>query len=128
MNNQRNIIMAVVLTALILFGWDGAMRYFYPQANKPAPVAAASVAADDAAPPKPTREGGLTSDADIALEAKDLKVALAAPGRVPIAAPGLSGSINPLGAVIDDLTANRHTATGNLPDTNSYYPRSRVKN
>ncbi len=111
MNNQRNIIMAVVLTALILFGWDAAMKYFYPQANKPRPVAAASPSATDAAPSKPTREGGLTSEADIALEAKDLKVALAAPGRVPIAAPGLSGSINPIGAVIDDLTANRHTAT-----------------
>ena len=110
MNNQRNIIMAVVLTALILFGWDAAMRHFYPQADKPKPVAAASASAEVAAPSKPTREGGLTSDADIALEAKDLKVALATPGRVPIAAPGLSGSINPVGAVIDDLTANRHTA------------------
>ena len=116
MNNQRNIIMAVVLTALILFGWDAAMRHYYPQANKPqssanGPVATASTVASDAAPSKPTREGGLTSDADIALEAKDLAVALAAPGRVPIVAPGLSGSINPMGAVIDDLTANRHTAT-----------------
>ena len=111
MNNQRNIIMAVVLTALILFGWDAAMRHFYPHADKPQPVATASAGANDAAPPKPTREGGLTSDADIAQEAKGLQVALASPGRVPIAAPGLSGSINSVGAVIDDLTANRHTAT-----------------
>jgi YidC/Oxa1 family membrane protein insertase len=111
LDNQRNIIMAVVLTALILFGWDAAMRYYYPNADQPRPVATASASADEAAPSKPTREGGLTSAADIALEAKDLKVALASPGRVPIAAPGLSGSINPIGAVIDDLTANRHTAT-----------------
>jgi len=111
LDNQRNIITAVVLTALILFGWDAAMRHYYPQADRPRPVATASPAADDAKPAKPTREGGLTSEADIALEAKDLKVALASPGRVPIAAPGLSGSINPQGGVIDDLTANRHTAT-----------------
>ena len=30
---------------------------------------------------------------------------------MPIAAPGLSGSINPVGAVLDDLSANRHTET-----------------
>ena len=110
MDNQRNIILAVVLTALILFGWDAGMRYYYPDANKPAPVAAASQAAPDA-PVTHTREGGLTNPADIAAEARDLKVALATPGRVAIAAPGLSGSINPQGAVIDDLTANRHTDT-----------------
>jgi YidC/Oxa1 family membrane protein insertase len=112
-NNQRNIIMAVVLTALILFGWDAAMKHYYPQAEKPRPVASApsnATSPDPQASTKPTREGGLTSDADIALEASDLKTSLASPGRVPIAAPGLSGSINPQGTVIDDLTANRHTA------------------
>ena len=124
MDNQRNNILAVLLTALILFGWDAAIKHYYPQANKPqttanGPAAPASAGApagtgaapDPQAPGKPTREGGLTSTADIALEAKDLETALAAPGRVPIAAPGLSGSINPVGAVLDDLSANRHTAT-----------------
>ena len=108
MDNQRNIIMAVVLTALILFGWDAGIKYFYPNANKPAPVVAASPAATEA-PVTHTREGGLTSPADIALEARDIKVALASPGRVAIAAPGLAGSINPVGAVLDDLTTTRHT-------------------
>ena len=111
MDNQRNIIMAVLLTALILFGWDGAMRYYYPQADKPVPVASASPGAVPDAPVKHTREGGLTSAADVALEARDLKTALSVPDRVPIAAPGLSGSINPVGAVLDDLTATRHTDT-----------------
>ena len=113
MQNQRNLILAVVLTALLLFGWDAGMRYFYPHANKPKPAVAASSAdtAPAASPAKPTREGGLVSAADIALEAKDLKTVLAAPGRVPIAAPGLSGSINTTGAIIDDLTTNRHTAS-----------------
>ncbi|MFC0590262.1 membrane protein insertase YidC [Novosphingobium aquiterrae] len=112
--NSRNIILAVVLTALLLFGWDAGVRYFYPQANKPKPVA---VAADGAVPApsaaasaKPTREGGLTSAADQALEAQDLKTALNPAGRVPIAAAGLSGSLNLTGGVIDDLTLNHHTA------------------
>ena len=32
--NQRNMILAIVMTALILFGWDIGMRYLYPNANK----------------------------------------------------------------------------------------------
>ena len=50
-HNQRNMMIALVLTALMLFGWDAATRYFYPQADKPVAAAAASDA------PAPTREG-----------------------------------------------------------------------
>ncbi len=39
MQNQRNIIMAVILTGLILIGWEAAMRFFYP-APPPATTAA----------------------------------------------------------------------------------------
>ena len=111
MDNQRNIIMAVVLTALILFGWDYGVRQIYPNANKPKPVASAPASPDAPQGAKHTREGGLTAAADIAAEAQDLKTALAQGGRIPVDAPGLSGSINLAGAVIDDLLAKRHTAT-----------------
>ena len=77
MQNQRNIILAVILTGLLLFGWDAGIRYLYPNAAKPKPAAAAPVSADPAKTGKPTREGGLTNAADIALEAQDLKTALA---------------------------------------------------
>ena len=106
--NTRNMVLAGVLTMVILLGWDMAMRYFYPNANKPQPVATASPAAPANAPA--TREGGLTNPTDIAAEARDLKTALAAPGRVKIEAPGLSGSINLSGGLLDDLSTNRHTA------------------
>ena len=113
MNNQRNLILAIVLTGLLLFGWDSAVRYFYPHANQPTKTAGPAATATPSAPAavKPTREGGLVSAADVALETQDLKTALASPARVPIAAPGLSGSINLTGAVLDDLTINRHTAS-----------------
>ena len=113
MQNQRNLILWILLTVVLIFGWEAGLRYFYPDSGKakPVAVAVASASADPAAPAKPTREGGLSSEADQALEARDLKSALAVPGRVPVAAPGLSGSINLTGAVIDDLVANRHTAT-----------------
>ncbi len=109
-HNQRNLILAVVLTALILFGWDAALRYLYPNADKAQPVAEASAGAAPAAAAKPTREGGLTNAADIAAEARDLKTALNPATRVAIAAPGLTGSINLVGGLLDDLTTNRHTA------------------
>ncbi len=108
--NQRNMILAMLLSAVLLFGWDAGVRYFYPNAHKAQPAAEASPAASASAAAKPTREGGLTNPADIALEARDLKTALASSGRVAIAAPGLSGSINLTGGTVDDLVTNRHTA------------------
>ena len=31
LNNSRNLILAVILSALLLFGWDAAMGWLYPQ-------------------------------------------------------------------------------------------------
>ncbi|MBS1240059.1 MAG: yidC, partial [Proteobacteria bacterium] len=113
MDNQRNIILAVVLSALLLFGWDAFSRWYFPApqpqiAAQQAPQAASagSESAEDEKlrHSRTNREGGLHDATDIALEAKDLEAELAAPGRVKIAAPGISGSINPVGAQIDDLT------------------------
>ena len=106
MSNQRNLIIAMLMTGLILFGWDAALRYFYPNMDKPKAVA--SAAPTPTASSSPTREGGLGDVAAQALEAKDLAAELKAPTRVPVAAPGLSGSINLVGAVLDDLSINRH--------------------
>ena len=112
MDNQRNIILAVVLTGLLLFGWDAAVSHFYPHANPPRREVAATASAPAApAATKPTREGGLSDPGEQALEARDLQTELAGGGRVPIAAPGLSGSINLAGALVDDLTLNAHRAT-----------------
>ena len=119
MDNQRNLILAVVLTGLVLFGWDAGLRWVYPDYGEPKPVARAratapaDIPAGDAAPAKEkhTREGGLTNAADIAQEARDLKTALAAPGRVPVEAPGLVGSISLTGAVVDDISTVRHRQT-----------------
>ena len=128
MKNQQNVIQALLLMGLVLFGWDFAMQHFYPGRNHAAVVASGSRAPgstasvpviaptgpgtpDPSAAAKPTREGGLVAPADIAAETADLKTGLAAPSRVRIAAPGLSGSINLSGAVIDDLVTNRHRTT-----------------
>ncbi|OCC25463.1 membrane protein insertase YidC [Croceicoccus estronivorus] len=115
MSNQRNIVLAVALSMLLLLGWEYAMSWFFP--HSPKPVAEQQVAdkldttaqggdQTEATPAKRTREGGLQSAADIAAEQRELATDLASPARVPIAAPSLTGSINLTGAVIDDLTLN----------------------
>jgi YidC/Oxa1 family membrane protein insertase len=105
--NQRNLLLAMLLVGILLFGWDTALRYFYPNANKPKPEASASPTPVAA---KPTREGGLGDAMEQQVEAVDLKAQLARP-RVQIAAPGLVGSINLAGGVVDDLSLPRHKAT-----------------
>jgi len=133
------MIWAVVLMGVILIGWDLGLRYFYPHAGQKPVIAAAAPrngatvpatlprtavpATGDAAPAKPTREGGLQSSEDLAAEAQDLKTALAAP-RVAIDAPGVKGSINLTGALVDDLTLNRHreTVDPNSPPVRLFSP------
>lgn len=119
--NQRNMLLAMLLVGVLLFGWDSAIRYFYPNANKPKPEASATPTA--AATPKPTREGGLGDAADKMVEAADLKTQLARP-RVAIAAPGLVGSINLAGGLVDDLSLPRFKATieKNSEDVRLYSP------
>jgi YidC/Oxa1 family membrane protein insertase len=101
------LLLAMLLVGILLFGWDTALRYFYPNANKPKPEASAS---PTPAAAKPTREGGLGDAMEQQVEAVDLKAQLARP-RVQIAAPGLVGSINLAGGVVDDLSLPRHKAT-----------------
>jgi YidC/Oxa1 family membrane protein insertase len=110
-DNQRNILIAVLLTAIVLFGWDALLGHFYPTAHTQKGEAVVAQQKAASAPVKPTREGGLVDADSQALETRDLATALKAEGRVQIAAPGLSGSINLKGALVDDLTTNRHRAT-----------------
>ena len=117
MSNQRNIVLAVALSMLLLLGWEYAMSWIYPQPAKPvaersvAQTGSAPATDGEPAPGKRTREGGLQNPADVATEQRELAVDLKSPIRVPIEAPGLTGSINPVGAVIDDLTLNNFRQT-----------------
>jgi YidC/Oxa1 family membrane protein insertase len=121
--NQRNVIIAAVLCVLIFFGWEAAMQHFYPQPEHPKPAATATESAgatagggatapasEETNRARPTREGGLTGG-ELALERRDLKQDLASGDRVPVDAPGLAGSINLKGALVDDLVTKRHRQT-----------------
>jgi YidC/Oxa1 family membrane protein insertase len=110
LTNQRNLILAVGLSLVLLLGFDFAMSWFYPQ-----PATEALTTEQDTptqrAVAKHTREGGLTDPAEVAEEIRDIQTALAAPGRIPIDAPEVAGSINPVGARVDDIVLKTHRQT-----------------
>jgi YidC/Oxa1 family membrane protein insertase len=111
LDNQRNIILAVVLCIALVFGFDLAMGWLYPQANQPQQVTAAKPDADtptERAAVRHTREGGLNDPTEVAEEARDLRGSLAAAGRIRIDAPEVAGSINPVGARVDDIVLKTH--------------------
>jgi YidC/Oxa1 family membrane protein insertase len=108
-DNPRNLIIALVLSAALLFGWDSFVRWYFPQPEQPVAVeAAVETSPAPARDLQSRREGGLQDPVEIALEKRGLEAALAEEGRIAIAAPKLSGSISPVGARVDDITLTMH--------------------
>ena len=104
--DNRNLLLAVVLSGLLILGWDVGMRYFYPEAATPPPVTQTAAAA--------ATPGAAKADlgADAAGSRKvDLKAALASPNRVVIDTPRLAGSINLVGARVDDVVLKDYRET-----------------
>lgn len=110
MDNQRNLLLAVVLSGLLILGWDIGMRFFYPEASltaavdKPAAATSATASADTVAA---TGVAGADIGEGVATR-RDLASALASPGRVVIDTPRLAGSINPVGLRVDDIVLKDH--------------------
>lgn len=101
MENQRNLLLAVVLCGLLILGWDAGMKYFYPQPETPVAQAGAAPAATAANVTPGATDLGSTA---ASTRPVDLARSLATASRVRIAAPRMAGSINPVGARIDDVT------------------------
>jgi YidC/Oxa1 family membrane protein insertase len=101
--NQRNLILAIVLSALVLLGWSTISSKYFPVANPPATkiVDGQSVAVTPANTPAPTTAPVLQDRAKV----------LAATSRVVIQTPKLKGSINLTGARIDDLVLSTYRET-----------------
>lgn len=106
--DNRNLLLAVVLSALLILGWEAGLQYFYPEAvvTSQAPAASEQAAA---APAAQTGAGNLGSDA--AVRKVDLDSALGGGNRVVIDTPRIAGSINLVGARIDDITLKDYRET-----------------
>jgi YidC/Oxa1 family membrane protein insertase len=112
-NNQRNLILAVVLSAVLLFGWDFAVQRLYPQPAAPteAVTQRADTPAERAAAPISSAGSAPLDAADTVPQQRDLGTELRAAGRVRIDAPQVAGSINPVGARVDDILLKTHRQT-----------------
>jgi YidC/Oxa1 family membrane protein insertase len=96
-NDSKNLILAVALSALVLLGWSWAANKFFPTANPPS----TKIEAGKQQPlPQPTAQPSAPSTPK-ALQT--VSAALASGPRVSIRTPSLLGSINLKGAQIDDL-------------------------
>ncbi|GMN14013.1 membrane protein insertase YidC [Altererythrobacter sp. MTPC7] len=103
MDNNRNLFFAVLLCALLLFGWDAAVNYLYPQPETPVEAVANG---EGAAGNAEIDTGNVAPAGPV-----DLAEALASPQRIRIDAPRVEGSINLVGARIDDIELKDHRAT-----------------
>ena len=104
MDNQRNLILAVVLCLGLLLGFDLVMGQFYPD-----PPASERVTAEADTPAQQVAiEEGSSA---VAGQARDLATALASTDRIAIDAPEVAGSINPVGARVDDIVLKTHRQT-----------------
>lgn len=111
MNDSRNMILALVLSAVVLFGWSSLSEKFFPAPPPPAKVeqGATAPAAAPAAGEAPAAGQAPVAGAPAAL--RERAAVLAEGPRLKVRSPSLSGSINLTGARIDDLVLLKHRET-----------------
>ena len=108
MNDNKNLILAVVLSALVLIGWSFLSDKFVP-ANPPPTVENGKVTPTPQPSVQPRSQPGPASIG--AARLRNRSVVLRETPRVVIKTPSLQGSINLKGARIDDLWLLKHHVT-----------------
>jgi YidC/Oxa1 family membrane protein insertase len=104
-NDSKNLILAIVLSVVVLLGWEWAANRYFPTASVPS---SKIVNGKQQPVPQPSSQPSAPS-APKALQS--VQAALASTPRVSIQTPQLSGSINLKGAEIDDLQLLNHKQT-----------------
>lgn len=131
MDDKRNLIAAILLSVAILLGWNFVSEKFFPTPAKPdvtKTVAGAPGATPAATQGQPASAPPSGTPAVAAPVAKTtilpVEAALATGNRVPIETPSLAGSINLVGARIDDITLTkyRQTIEKNAPPVRLFAP------
>src|SRR5215470_814316 len=103
---QKNLILAVVLSAVIIFGWQIVQHYFFPVPVLPPQQASApaQTQTQTQTPPAGGTPGAVPgAAASAAVELVDREAALRQTPRIPIESPRLKGSIALKGGRIDDV-------------------------
>jgi YidC/Oxa1 family membrane protein insertase len=106
-DNQRNMILAIVLSMLVLLGWSALSKRFLP--TEAPPVAQGQNGKDQNGKAMPLPAPGAQPTAPSAL--RNREQVLAASPRIPIRTPRLAGSLNLTGARIDDLVLSEYRTT-----------------
>ena len=104
MNDSKNLILAVVLSALILLGWTWAANKYFPTSNPQS-----TRVENGRQQPLPQPQAQPAPATTKALQ--DRNQVLASTPRLKIDTPSLQGSINLKGAEIDDLQLVRQKQT-----------------
>lgn len=112
--DTRNLLMAIVLSLLVIFGWQVFVEAPHQaeikaqQAEALARVQAA-LPASDATVPAPTPSGATAVATPTAPQTRE--AALAADPRIPVRSDNLHGSISLVGGRLDDLTLVKYRET-----------------
>ena len=128
MDDKRNWITAILLSAAILLAWNFVAQKFFPTPTKPdvTKTVAGSPTAATATPGTPATPSatGAAPAAPAVQAIVPVETAVASANRVPIETPALAGSINLVGARIDDvtLTKYRQTIKKNAPPVRLFAP------
>jgi len=109
-NDNRNMLLAIVLSALVLIGWSLLSDKFFPTAGPQT-----QQVEDGKVRPVPQPQAAPAADAPQAI--RDRAIVLTETPRVRIQTPSLEGSINLKGARFDDLVlvTQRETIAKNSP-------------
>jgi YidC/Oxa1 family membrane protein insertase len=103
-DNMRNMVLAMLLMALVLFGWPLVTQHFFPTANPPATK---MVNGKQVPVPNPTANPAAETPSAI----RDRAVVLRESPRIRVETPRLQGSIALKGARIDDLVLPKYRET-----------------
>ena len=122
MSDSRNMILAVVLSALVLIGWSFASEKFFPTAAPPSTTveeSAVSSAPQPSASPATPAQPAIRNRAQVLSETP----------RVRIETDSLQGSINLKGARLDDLVLvrERQSIDKNSPPVRLLSPAGAAK-
>ena len=115
MDDKRNLIAAILLSVAILLGWNFVSEKFFPTPDKPdvtTTVAGTNGAAPAATPGQPAALPAPGVPAPTTAQAiRPIEAVLAEGNRIPIDTPAIKGSINLVGARIDDITLSKYRQT-----------------